>query len=167
MLAFALSSLLAAAPAPDAPFADFAFFIGRCWRSASADGVTDTHCFEPFLAPHFLRDRHVVCAGGKAVYSGETTYRKSADGKSTLWRYLSSAGLVMDGRVESDGIALQFTGASESSAGRSEIRARWGQIDGGYSALTEARQPDGSWKQPAYVEFMLVADGPPCEARRS
>lgn len=144
----------------EAPFAALEFLDGHCWRATQADGnSTDTHCFQRLYPPHFLRDSHVVCAGGKRVYAGETTYSRAPDGKAVAWRYISSAGLVMDGRLELASDALRFSATYAGADGTREVRATWTLGKNSYRAVTEARQPDGSWKQQADAEFVR-ADGP-------
>lgn len=167
MLGLSLVALLgvSAAAAPDAPFAPLQFLAGHCWRATLADGTsTDTHCFERLYAPHFLRDRHAVCADGKRVYAGETTYLRAPDGKGLAWRYLSSAGLVMDGRLETAPAALRFSGSYADAGGTHEVRATWTPGKDSYRAVTEALQPDGSWKQQSDAEFVRVDAADACAA---
>lgn len=167
MLALGLAGLLGAAVStpPDAPLAALEFLAGHCWRAAPADGnSTDTHCFARLYPPHFLRDSHVVCAGGKRVYAGETTYWPTPDGKAVAWRYLSSAGLVMDGRLEPASDALRFSGTYVDADGTHEVRATWTPGKNSYRALTEARQPDGSWRPQSDAEFVRVDGAGACAA---
>lgn len=162
MLALGLAGMLTAAASapPPAPFAPLEFLVGHCWRAAPADGKpTDTHCFERLYPPHFLRDRHVVCADGKPVYAGETTYARAPDGKAITWRYLSSAGLLMDGRLEPAPDALHFTASYADANGTQAVRAVWTRGSTSYRAVTEALQPDGSWRQQSDTEFVRI-DGP-------
>ena len=164
MLALGLIGLLAgAAPAQETPITPLAFLAGHCWRGTLADGgSTDTHCFETLYPPHFLRDRHVVCVGGKQVYAGETTYTRTPDGKGITWRYLSSAGLVIDGELLQSGVFLRFVGTYATAAGKHQVRATWTPRDNGYRAVSEARQPNGIWQRQSDVEFVRAEGLPSC-----
>lgn len=147
------------------PLAPMDFLVDRCFTATLPDGkTTDTHCFLRLYAPHFLRDEHVVCADGKAVYSGETTYGVEPGSGKLRWRYLSVLGLSIDGYVTQGGDALHFTGNYLANGVAHESRATWTREGEGYRAITDDRERSGEWHTQSDVRFTPdTRTAPACE----
>ena len=70
-----LAASTSAAAARDPALEPLAFLAGHCWKGTlpgTAD--VDEHCYSWMFDGRYLRDRHVVRRGDKAVYEGESIY---------------------------------------------------------------------------------------------
>src|SRR4051812_38474700 len=69
----------------------WAVLVGHCFVGDAPGNVgTDKHCFDTVYGGQHVRDRHVVTAGGREVYAGETLY--SAKGPQVIFTYWNSLG---------------------------------------------------------------------------
>lgn len=113
MLALLLAQLTPA-PAPVTDLSSFDRLLGQCFAGEIAEGVVDTHCFEPAYGGAHVRDRHRVVAGGKIVYEGETLYSRE-EGRLTF-TYWNSSGGVGHGTATPDAFGICFDGSMRGSA---------------------------------------------------
>jgi hypothetical protein len=143
--AFALAPL-GAFCAPDPAFEPLAFLAGHCWRGDMPDGkATDEHCFSWIYEGRFLRDRHVVKAGDKAVYEGETIYYWNAAAKEIQYLYITASGGHSHGRVKPGADAIDFPAATLAIDGKSlGFRSRWKRAgEDAYEVLREYETEKG------------------------
>ena len=138
-------------PSPSA-FAPLEFLVGSCWAGTFADGkTTDTHCFDWILDRKFIRDNHVVASEPR--YEGETTYAWDATAKRVVYRYVSSAGLLLDGTMESQGGQLISVGQYTGEKGPVNVRAVWTRLsDSTYRAESYEKAGD-EWKLMFTVQY--------------
>ncbi len=147
-LALALSlTPLGAAAEPDASLQPLAFLAGHCWAGTmpgTAD--TDRHCFSWMFDGRYLRDRHVVRRGEKAVYEGESIYYFDAGAGRVAYFYVTAAGGHAHGTMVVEGDALVFPAARLVSGGKSfGFRGRWTRVgEDGYEVLREY-ETDKGW----------------------
>lgn len=139
VIALAVAPLPAAA-APDPALQPLAFLAGHCWAGTipgTAD--IDEHCFAWLYDGRYLRDRHVVRRGDKAVYEGETTYYWNSVAKQVEYFYVTAAGGHATGTMVAAGEALEFPAAVMVSGGKSlGFRGRWTRTgEDGYEVLRE------------------------------
>jgi len=146
-LAFtALLAPLSVAAAPDPAFEPLAFLAGHCWKGTMPDGkATDEHCFAWIFDGKFLRDRHVVRAGDKAVYEGETIYYWNAAAKQVEYLYITAQGGFSQGRVSPEADAIAFPATTLVTEGKAfAFRGRWKRLgDDAYEVLREYETEKG------------------------
>jgi len=122
----ALVALLFLAQGPAAHFTPLEFVVGSCWVGTFPDGKqTDEHCFEWVFDKKFIRDKHVVRAGGTAVYQGETIYSWDAASRRIAFSYYNSEGSVLTGKVEETADGLVFPQRYPTDTGVTEIQSTW------------------------------------------
>lgn len=158
LLLVAMVSPAPAAAAPDPALEPLAFLAGHCWKgSIPGTPDTDEHCFSWLYDGKYLRDRHVVRRGDKAVYEGETTYYWNSVAKQVEYFYVTAAGGHVQGRMAPDGDQLVFPEAHLISAGKSYgFRSRWKRAgDDGYEVVREYQAGD-KW-MPVTVPMKKVA----------
>jgi hypothetical protein len=146
LCAIALAPLPLAA-APDPAFEPLAFLAGHCWKGAMPDGKsTDEHCFAWVYEGKFLRDLHVVRAGNKATYEGETIYYWNATAKELQFFYITNHGGYSNGRVAPEADAIGFPAAVLVSGGKAiGYRGRWKRAgENAYEVLREY-ETDKGW----------------------
>jgi hypothetical protein len=141
--------LLAAAPAAlaEAPLQPLASLVGHCWAGpAPVAGATDKHCFESVFGGQHVRDRHVVTAGGRDVYAGETIY--SAKGSQVIFTYWNSLGGLGTGTASLGGDEWRFGGTIHPTASGAEqpMAASWKMLPGGYQ-VNEGSDPPRLFKR--------------------
>ena len=138
------------------PFAPLEFLIGSCWAGTFADGKTiDTHCFDWFLDRKFVRDHHVV-GSPPQQYEGESTYAWDASAKRLIYRYVSNAGLLLDGTMEQRGNQVVSLAQYAGAKGPVSVRAVWTRIgDSAYRAESFEKAGD-DWKPMFTVEYHPV-----------
>lgn len=142
-----LAHLPPAIGATDPALEPLAFLAGHCWKGTmpgTAD--TDEHCFTWMYEGRYLRDRHVVRRGDKAVYEGETIYYWNSVAKQVEYFYVTAAGGHAQGTMVAGGDSLDFPRAVLVSGGKSfGFRAKWKRIgDEGYEVLREY-ETDKGW----------------------
>jgi hypothetical protein len=117
----------------------FAPFLAKCFAATLSPGVIDRHCFSAVYGEAHVRDTHVVTAGGKPVYSGETIY--SFDGKGLEFTYFNSMGGVGHGTVAVQSPVLTFTGSIKADPSKSPERmaATWTIGEAGYDVAGEGQ----------------------------
>lgn len=157
LLALALAPLPASA-APEPALQPLAFLAGHCWigtMPGTAD--TDEHCFSWAYEGRYLRDRHVVRRGEKAVYEGESIYYWNSAAKQVGYFYITAAGGHAQGTMVADGDSLDFPAAVLISGGKSfGFRSRWKRVgDDAYEVLREYETEKG-W-MPVRVPMRKVA----------
>jgi hypothetical protein len=137
ILASAAANLIA-----EPPLQPWSALIGHCWAgSAPGNAGTDTHCFEPVFGGQHVRDRHVVVAGGRQVYSGESIY--SASGKKVVFTYWNSLGGLGSGEAVVNGDQWRFSGTIHATATSAEepMTATWTMVPGGYQVREGSDPP--------------------------
>ncbi len=102
------------------PLGIYGALIGHCFTATLSTNVTDRHCFASVYDGAHVRDTHVVTAGGKAVYSGETLYSVGANGLE--FTYLNSDGGVGHGLVRAAGQRLAITGSMLPAPGKKAVK---------------------------------------------
>jgi len=132
--------LVAAAPATlaEPPLQPWAALVGHCFIGpAPVPGATDKHCFEGVYGGQHVRDRHVVSAGGRDVYAGETIY--SAKGAQVIFTYWNSLGGLGTGTASIGGDQWRFTGTIHATATSAEepMTATWKILLDGYEVTAE------------------------------
>jgi hypothetical protein len=151
LLATAGTAALAGEPSPYAPLA---FLIGHCWKGTfPGSSVTDQHCFSWVYGDKFVRDQHVVHAGGgKPDALGESTYMWDAAGRQLQYLYIESAGGFARGTVAGETDTLVFAPTTYVEDGEKQTyRSRWHRTGtDGYDVKTEFLQ-EGKW-----VDFLSV-----------
>lgn len=144
-LALALAPLPAAA-SPDPALEPLAFLAGHCWIG-TMPGTTDTdeHCFSWMYEGRYLRDRHVVRRGEKAVYEGESIYYWHSVAKRVEYFYVTAAGGHAQGSMAAEGDTLDFPAAVMVSGGKSfGFRGKWKRVgEDGYEVLREYETQKG------------------------
>lgn len=157
----ALLAPCVAAAAPEPALEPLAFLAGHCWKGAMPDGkATDEHCFSWIYGGRFLRDRHVVASGGKAVYEGETTYYWNASAKQIEYLYITAHGGFSQGRVAVEADSLVFPAATLVTEGKTYgFRGRWKRLgDDAYEVLREY-ETDKGW-MPVRMQMNRTASKP-------
>lgn len=147
----------AAPAAPDPAYAPLAFLAGHCWKGTMPDGkATDEHCFAWIYEGRFLRDRHVVRAGDKVAYEGETIYYWNPGAKQLEYLYITAQGGFSQGRVAPEADAIAFPAATLVTEGKTYgFRGRWKRVgDNGYEVLREY-ETDKGW-MPVKMEMKKV-----------
>ena len=158
----ALALLVLAASAPAAAARDpalepLAFLAGHCWKGTlPGTSDVDEHCFSWMFEGRYLRDRHVVRRGDKAVYEGESIYYWNGAEKRLDYFYVTAAGGHSHGTVAPKGDAIDFPAAKLVSATRSMgFRGQWKRVgEDGYEVLREYETPKG-WV-PVVVQMKKV-----------
>jgi hypothetical protein len=148
---------LAAAAAPDPAFDPLAFLAGHCWKGPMPDGKsTDEHFFSWIYEGKYLRDRHVVKAGDKTVYEGETIYFWNGAERRLEYFYITASGGHSLGRVSPEADAIAFPVATLVTAGRNfNFRSRIKRVgDNAYEVLREY-ETDKGW-MPVKMEMTKV-----------
>lgn len=103
VLAPALAPFPASA-APDPALEPLAFLAGHCWiGTIPGTADTDEHCFTWVYEDRYLRDRHVVRRGEKAVYEGESIYYWNSVAKQVEYFYITAAGGHPQGKMVTAG----------------------------------------------------------------
>lgn len=157
LLALALAPLSATAE-PDPALQPLAFLAGHCWiGTLPGTADTDEHCFAWLYEGRYLRDRHVVRRGGKAVYEGESTYYWDSAARKVAYFYVTAAGGHAHGTMVAEGEALDFPAAVMLSGGKSlSFRSRWKRTgEDAYEVLREYETEKG-W-MPVKVPMRKVA----------
>jgi hypothetical protein len=136
--------LLAAAPSTlaEPPLQPLASLVGHCWIGpAPVPNATDRHCFETVFGGQHVRDRHVVTAGGRDVYAGETIY--SAKGPQVIFTYWNSLGGLGTGTASLAGDEWRFSGTIHATAAGAEqpMTASWKMLPGGYQVNEGSDKP--------------------------
>jgi hypothetical protein len=156
-----LAVLVLPAPAMaavDPALEPLAFLAGHCWKGTiPGTPDTDEHCFSWIYDGKYLRDRHVVRRGDKAVYEGESTYYWNSAAKQVEYFYVTAAGGHAHGRMVLEGALLTFPASTLISGGQSYgFRAQWKRAgDDGYEVLREY-QAEQKWV-PVTVQMKKVA----------
>jgi hypothetical protein len=139
----------AADPPVESALAPLSFLAGHCWATQTAEGETDTHCYEWMHDGQQLRDRHVV-RGKNPDYHGETVYAYNGERKRVEYRYWNSIGGLSDGYVEAaaDGslkfLDDRYVGPDGAVYVFASEMARPG--DGQYRIVSRYREGD-AWKE--------------------
>ena len=117
----------------------FAPLLAKCFAATLSPGVIDRHCFAAVYGEAHVRDTHVVTAGGKAVYSGETIY--SFDGKGLEFTYFNSMGGVGHGTVAVQTPVLTFSGSMKADPSKTPqpMSGKWTIGEGGYEVATDGQ----------------------------
>lgn len=155
LLALLLAPVTAAAHEP--VFEPLAFLAGSCWKGTMPDGkATDEHCYSWMFEGKYLRDRHVVRAGEKTVYEGETIYYWNGAEKRLEYFYVTAQGGHSVGRVSPGADAIDFPAATLVTATKSfNFRSRWKRLgDNAYEVLREY-ETDKGW-MPVRMEMTKV-----------
>ncbi len=152
LIAIAIASSIGVAHA-DTPFAPLNFLIGSCWEGPFVDGKqVDRHCFRWVFEGKIMRDRHRVRASadappGPSDYVGESIYSVDPKSKTLVYRYFSSEGEVIDGRVEAGAGRIVFPSEMQTPKGVLKIRAIWSpKGPDGYETVEE-QYKDGKWQR--------------------
>jgi len=121
---------------PPTAFEPLAKLVGHCWRAVIGKDTTDRHCFEAIYGGTHIKDAHVVSAGGRAVYSGETIY--SAEGSAITFVYVNSLGGVGRGTATqaTDGLAFRLTMRATPASKSEESRTSWHFTKGGFDVVS-------------------------------
>ena len=117
----------------------FAPLLAKCFAATLSPGVVDRHCFTPVYGEAHVRDTHVVTAGGKAVYSGETIY--SFDGKGLEFTYFNSMGGVGHGTatLQSGVMTYAMSMKAKPDSAAQALRGKWTIGEGGYDVADEGQ----------------------------
>ena len=143
LLALAASSASFAQP----PLQPWSALVGHCFAGpAPVEGGIDKHCFESVYGGQHIRDRHVVTAGGKEVYAGESVY--SAKGAQVMFTYWNSLGGLGTGQAAIAGDDWRFNGTIHATATSAEepMTAEWKMVPEGYQ-VTEGAEPPRLFKR--------------------
>ncbi len=160
VLAVALAALVTPLPAqapPDPGFEAAAFLAGHCWKGTMPDGKsTDEHCFSWVYEGRFMRDRHVVRAGDKAVYEGESTYYMNPVTRQLEYIYLTARGGYSVGKVEPRGDVLNFPAAVMHADGKQfAYRGTWKRLGPDAYEVLREYETDKGWV-PVRMEMKRV-----------
>jgi hypothetical protein len=141
-----ISFLALAAASPTAslqpPLQPWAALVGHCFvGEAPGNSGTDRHCFESVYGGQHVRDRHVVTAGGREVYAGETLY--SAKGPQVIFTYWNSLGGLGTGTAVLGNDEWRFNGTIHATAASAEqpMTATWKTRPDGYEVNAEGGAP--------------------------
>jgi hypothetical protein len=147
----AIGSQQAGAPSR-ADYGPLEFLAGSCWVGSFDTKTTDTHCFEWVYDRKFLRDRHTVSS--TPPYEGETLYAWDPATRRIVFRYVSNAGLLLDGTVETHGDTISFPAKYVGGKGQIvEARPIWTRIGADtYRAVNNEKTATG-WKPTFTVEY--------------
>lgn len=132
-----------------------AFLVGSCWRASFPGGqATDTHCYTAMLGGRYIRDVHVV-AGGPPGYGGESIYRWDPQTRSIRYDYYASDGGHSSGSAVPTGAGIDFPDDHYVGGDGAAMTLRTVQTGGaaGYTRVSSARQPDGSWREMFSLRF--------------
>jgi hypothetical protein len=135
-----------------------AFLAGHCWEGTlPGTSDVDRHCFSWMYEGRYLRDRHVVRRGEKAVYEGESIYYWNGETKQVEYFYVTAQGGHSVGLVVPEPGALGFPAAKLVTSTKSfGFRGRWKRVgDDGYEVLREYETEKG-WL-PVTVQMKKVA----------
>jgi hypothetical protein len=138
LLLLAASSAALAQP----PLQPWAALVGHCFvGEAPGNAGTDKHCFEAVYGGQHVRDRHVVTAGGREVYAGETLY--SAKGPQVIFTYWNSLGGLGTGTAILAADEWRFTGTIHATATSAEqpLSATWKTRPDAYEVNAEGGAP--------------------------
>jgi hypothetical protein len=136
-----MALLAVAATLAQPPLRPWAALVGHCFAGpAPVPGAIDRHCFDSVYGGQHIRDRHVVTAGGKNVYEGETIY--SAKGPKVIFTYWNSIGGLGTGEAAIAGDDWRFSGTIHATAASAEepMTASWQMRPNGY----EVREGSGA-----------------------
>jgi hypothetical protein len=142
-----IALLALAATLAQSPLQPLSALVGHCWAGpAPVAGGIDKHCFESVYGGQHVRDRHVVTAGGKAVYAGESIY--SAKGSAVVFTYWNSFGGLGTGKAVISGDDWRFTGTIHATAtsGEEPMIAEWKFVPEGYQ-VTEGKEAPRLFKR--------------------
>lgn len=133
------------------------FLVGSCWSGKFENGAVDTHCFEPMLGGHFIRDRHEV-TGGKAVYAGETVYSWDAKRHAIAYTYWASDGGVATGDVmtSKDG-ELEFPGSYTADGKEVQLKSVWKRTGVDSYDVWSGQKVNGEWKEMWHMTMQRAA----------
>lgn len=155
----AASAAPALAPAPE--LQPLAFLVGSCWRASFPGGqATDTHCYTAMLGGRYIRDTHVVAGG--PPYSGESIYRWDPQTRSIRYDYYASDGGYSSGSAVATATGIDFPDDRYVGGDGAAMTIRTVQTGGadGYTRVSSARQPDGSWREMFTLRFTRVGPAP-------
>lgn len=141
-----LLSPAVAAAATEPGLEPLAFLAGHCWKGTMPNGTdTDEHCFAWVYEGRYLRDKHVVRSGEKAVYEGETIYYWNAAARQVEYLYITAHGGHALGRMVPEAEALAFPAAVLVTAAKPfGFRGRWKRLgDDAYEVLREYETEKG------------------------
>lgn len=123
------------------------FFVGSCWSGKFDNGAVDTHCFEPMLDGHFIRDRHQV-TGGKSPYAGETVYSWDAKHNTIAYTYWASDGAVATGQVNTGKNGeLEFPGSYAADGKEVQLKSVWKRTGADTYDVWSGEKVDAEWKE--------------------
>ncbi|QJR15899.1 hypothetical protein [Usitatibacter palustris] len=158
LLAAALFAAPSFAHASDPALEPLAFLAGHCWKGTlPGTSDTDEHCYSWIFDGKYLRDRHVVRRGDKAVYEGESVYFWSGESKRIEYFYFTAAGGHATGHMIPEADALSFPAAKLVMPTRSVgFRSKLKRVgDDGYEVFREY-ETDKGW-MPVTVQMRKVA----------
>ena len=151
----------APAPALAAELQPLAFMVGSCW-TASFPGAraSDTHCYTAMLGGRYIRDVHVVQGG--PPYSGETIYRWDAQARRIRYDYYASDGGHSSGSAVATAAGVDFPDDQYVGPDGAAMTLRTVQTGdaSGYTRVSSARQPDGSWRELFTLRFTRSGPAP-------
>jgi hypothetical protein len=153
-----LLSLPAAAAAVEPALQPLAFLEGHCWKGTlPGTSDVDEHCFTWMFEGRYLRDRHVVRRGEKAVYQGESIYYWNGAANRLEYFYVTADGGHSVGQVVPQAGAIDFPAAKLVTATRSfGFRGRWKRLgEDAYEVLREY-ETDKGWA-PVTIVMTKVA----------
>jgi hypothetical protein len=140
-------------PALAAELRPLALLVGSCWRATFANSPqTDTHCYTAMLGGRYVRDVHVVSPGS---YGGETIYRWDPQTRRIRYDYYASDGGHSSGSATPTAAGMDFPDDQYVGPDGAAMALRTVQTgDGsGYTRVSSARQPDGSWREMFTLRF--------------
>jgi hypothetical protein len=142
MIAFLALTAASTTASLQPPLQPWAALVGHCFvGEAPGNSGTDRHCFESVYGGQHVRDHHVVTAGGREVYAGETLY--SAKGPQVIFTYWNSLGGLGTGTAALGADEWRFTGTIHATATSAEqpMTATWKARPDGYEVNAEGGAP--------------------------
>lgn len=152
----------APAPALAAELQPLAFLVGSCWRASFPGGrASDTHCYTAMYGGRYIRDVHVV-AGGPPGYGGETIYRWDPQAHRIHYEYYASDGGHSSGSAVVTAAGVDFPDDVYVGPDGAAMTLRTVQTGdaAGYTRVSSARQPDGSWRALFTLRFTRAGPAP-------